>query len=104
MATVFPRDFITEERQVGMPEIPHWCSRRRRSAFHKRREDRPHEEEGELSSRVREDVSGIGERNFVAVGVGRGLILSKTDGELGHHLEGRPAPPQKFQRRSSRGA
>src|SRR3982074_1847705 len=57
--------------------------------------NRAHQEEGKLSSSVSEDVSGIGERNFVAVSVGA-VDVVEADSKLGNPLEGGPACGKDF--------
>src|ERR1017187_3421274 len=80
------RDFVAQKRQVGMPIAPTIFAGQMfgRPEF---AGERAHQEEGIFGGRFGQDVGGMGERDFVLVGIGA-VDVVKSDGVLRHYLEG----------------
>ena len=81
----FPRHFVAQKRQVGMPVVPFVFTQKMLCRPHLPGQRAQHEE-GKLCRSFSEHVGGMDERNLIAVGVGA-IDVVKADSNLRHHSE-----------------
>src|SRR5271169_521968 len=81
----FPGDFVAQKWKVGMPIAPTVFSRQMLGGPEFAGE-RAHQEEGKLRRCFRQDVGGIGEWDFVLVGIGL-IDVVKSNGVLCDYFE-----------------
>ena len=85
IAMVLPVTSSPREWQIGMPVSPLVIASEVLGRPHLAREHAEHEE-GELGSGLGEDVGRVGERNFIAVGIGA-VDVVESNGVLGHDFQ-----------------